>query len=134
MAWAATITEKIAQGDRIEVAVVLTDGTIKFSQRYVTDGTLAHLRSQVLQTITAQDARKVKDDIVVGQTINTTPDAVIVTADPNPAKTAWVADYRRLQQWLRGVAVGVVDGGSKTFTDLQAKVIAAYDPSYEGAL
>lgn len=121
MNWTATPIDKKLSGDRMEVTVVLSDGTIKFTQSYATDGTMANLRPQVLATIAAQEGRKVKDDITIGQAINTTPDPIVSPVDPNPARTKWFADYRAYQR-------------DQKIAALPSNLAASFDPSYGDGL
>lgn len=135
MAWTATVKDVKRQDERVEVLVVLSDGTITTSVRYAIgtrEASLAWLRQQVLATIAATDM--VTKDLQPGTVINTTPD------DPPPpppdpttdelARAAFVANYQRLQSARRVIAAGVLVGDESIVTDLASVVRSAFKPEY----
>ncbi len=126
MNWTAQI---VWLDDTGNVAVVLSDGTQKAQQKYVTDGTMASLRPQVLRTIADLSAQQVKRDLAVGQSVDTTP---IVPPDPPKPTPEQIdlATFLDLVRQMRAVSFGLTTKIDLDAVTQQAQALLDANPTF----
>lgn len=105
--WTATIVRLSSAGTMQEVAVILASDTgDKFQQSYPTDGTLASLVPQVLATITSQNAKTHKSELVIGP-LDLTQNGPVPS---DPAVVQFQNDLAALRREERAVAEQLTTG------------------------
>ncbi|MCU1381983.1 MAG: hypothetical protein JWL71_680 [Acidobacteria bacterium] len=135
--WSAEVLECVDIGTAMEVNVQLHSSRDKFTQRFVTDGTLASLRTQVRAAVMGRDDRKHADETPAGTVLDLLPDPAeppILPTKEELARDAWLADVRPYQQMQKSVKLGCRAPDDPEMLALADRVRAGFRPEYEGTL
>jgi hypothetical protein len=136
MAWQAIFQSLDEREGRFLLTMICTDGQAKEMRTAMVDANddpavKAGARS-VIAKLEETTSGKSRLTIRAGDVIDTTPPTP--PADPDPARTKFLADFRKLQSFQRAVDLGAMLDTAKSYTDLKTLVASEWLDSYAGLI